>query len=137
MVSNTPSHLSSDRLGIACYLRQGGSHHRGAFVHPLVHLMTTVLLPGALRLGKSAVKALHESARLPRMNESSRRSVVMSYVAGALAIVAGVFCSVGLLELGAPRAELCQYGTAFCDKPLYLLFAVGLAAAWGVFVSVR
>jgi len=61
----------------------------------------------------------------------------MSYVAGALAIVAGVFCAAGLLELGATGAELCRYGTAFCDKPLYLLFTAGLAAAWGVFVSVR
>jgi hypothetical protein len=57
----------------------------------------------------------------------------MSYVAGAMAIIAGVFCSAGLLDLGASSAELCQYGT----KPLYLLIAAGFAAAWGTFVSIR
>ncbi len=61
----------------------------------------------------------------------------MFYVAGVLAILAGVFYSVGLHELGNTGAELCEYGTAFCDKPLYLLVAAGLAAAWGAFVSVR
>lgn len=57
----------------------------------------------------------------------------MSYVAGALAIVAGVFCCAGLLELSVSGAERYQ----FCDKPLYLLFVAGLAVAWGAFVSVR
>ena len=61
----------------------------------------------------------------------------MFYVAGALAITAGVFCSAGLHELGTSGAELCQYGPALCDKPLYLLVAASLAAAWGAFVSVR
>jgi hypothetical protein len=61
----------------------------------------------------------------------------MYYVAGALAIAAGVFCFAGLHELGASGLELCQYGGAFCDKPHYLPIAAGLAAAWGAFVSVR
>jgi hypothetical protein len=61
----------------------------------------------------------------------------MYYVAGALAIAAGVFYSAGLHELGNTGAELCQYGATLCDKPLYLLVAAGLAAAWGAFVSVR
>jgi len=61
----------------------------------------------------------------------------MSYVAGALAIVAGVFCSAGLLELGATGAELCQYGNCISRQTALLLFAAGLAAAWGAFVSVR
>ena len=59
----------------------------------------------------------------------------MFYVAGALAIAAGVFSSVGLHELGISGAEL--YESALCDKPPYLLVAAGLAAAWGAFVSVR
>jgi hypothetical protein len=42
----------------------------------------------------------------------------MSYVAGALAIVAGVFCSAGLLELGAAGAELCQYELHFATNRL-------------------
>ena len=61
----------------------------------------------------------------------------MFYVAGALAIAAGLFSSVGLIQLGSSGAELCQYGTTLCDKPPYLLVAAGLAAAWGAFVSVR
>jgi hypothetical protein len=54
----------------------------------------------------------------------------MYYVAGALAIAAGVFSSAGLHELA-------NSGAALCDKPLYLLVAASLAAAWGAFVSVR
>jgi hypothetical protein len=50
----------------------------------------------------------------------------MYYVAGALAIAAGLFSSVGLHGLSSSG-----------DKPLYLLIAAGLAAAWGTFVSVR
>jgi hypothetical protein len=42
----------------------------------------------------------------------------MFYVAGALAIAAGVFYS----------AELHEYGPTLCDKPLYLV-AAGLATA--------
>ena len=61
----------------------------------------------------------------------------MHYVGGALAIAAGVFSSMGLHELGVSGAELCQYESAFCDKPVYLLVAAGLAAARGAFVSVR
>jgi hypothetical protein len=61
----------------------------------------------------------------------------MYYVAGALAIAAGVFSSAGLLKLANSGAELCQYSPALCDRPLSLLVAAGLAAAWGAFVSVR
>ncbi len=61
----------------------------------------------------------------------------MFYVADILAILAGVFYSAGLHELGSTGSEFCRYGSPFCDKPLYLLVAAGLAAAWGAFVSVR
>jgi len=47
----------------------------------------------------------------------------MFYVAGALAIAAGVFSFVGLHELGISGAEL--YESALCDKPPYLLVAAG------------
>jgi hypothetical protein len=60
----------------------------------------------------------------------------MYYVAGALAIAAGVFSSAGLLKLANSGAELC-HSPALCDRPLSLLVAAGLAAAWGAFVSVR
>lgn len=61
----------------------------------------------------------------------------MFYVAGFLAILAGLFYAAGLRELGFSGVEICEYGSTFCDKPLYLLVAAGLAAAWGAFVSVR
>ena len=61
----------------------------------------------------------------------------MYYVAGLLAIFAGIFYAAGVRELGSAGAEMCQYGGTFCDKPHYLLVAAGLAAAWGAFVSVR
>lgn len=61
----------------------------------------------------------------------------MYYVAGALAIAAGIFYSAGLQQLGSTGTEICQYGMTLCDKPVYLLVAAGLAAAWGAFVSVR
>ena len=61
----------------------------------------------------------------------------MFYVAGALAIAAGVFYSAGLHELGQSAADLCLYGSTLCDKPHPLLIAAGLATAWGAFVSVR
>ena len=61
----------------------------------------------------------------------------MFYVAGVLAIQTGLFYSAGVHELGSGGAELCSYSAIFCDKPLYLLVAAGLAAAWGAFVSVR
>jgi hypothetical protein len=50
----------------------------------------------------------------------------MHYVAGAVAVAAGVVSSVGLHGLSSSG-----------DKPLYLLVAAGLAAAWGAFVSLR
>ena len=34
----------------------------------------------------------------------------MYYVAGALAIAAGVFYSAGLQQLGSTGTEICQYG---------------------------
>jgi hypothetical protein len=61
----------------------------------------------------------------------------MYYVAGLLAIFAGIFYAAGVRELGSAGVEMCQYGGAFCDRPHYLLVAAGLAAAWGAFVSVR
>ena len=50
----------------------------------------------------------------------------MHYVAGALAVAAGVASSVGLHGLSNSG-----------DEPLYLLVTAGLAAAWGAFVSLR
>lgn len=79
---------------------------------------------------------LRESARLSRMDRATGAHG-MHYVGGALAIAAGLFSSAGLLQLGSSGAEPYQYGATLCDKPLYLLVAAGLAAAWGAYVSVR
>ena len=61
----------------------------------------------------------------------------MFFVAGVLAILSGLFYVAGNHELGSAGVTMCQYGSTFCDSPLYLLVAAGLAAAWGAFVSVR
>jgi hypothetical protein len=61
----------------------------------------------------------------------------MFFVAGVLAVLAGLFYAAGQHEIGTVGVEMCRYGGTFCDNPIYVLVAAGLAAAWGAFVSVR
>lgn len=61
----------------------------------------------------------------------------MFFVAGVLAVLAGLFYAASHNEIGSFGVTMCQYGPTFCDHPLYVLAAAGLAAAWGAFVSVR
>ncbi|MGC4083116.1 MAG: hypothetical protein QM736_13655 [Vicinamibacterales bacterium] len=61
----------------------------------------------------------------------------MYYAAAALAILSGVFYAAGQRELGAYSADVCRYGSMFCDNPTYVMVAAGLAAVWGKFVSIR
>ena len=61
----------------------------------------------------------------------------MFFAAGILAILAGLFYAAGHHELGSAGVTMCRYGSTFCENPLYLLVAAGLAAVWGAFVSVR
>ena len=61
----------------------------------------------------------------------------MFVVGGVLAVLAGLFYAAGHHELGSAGVTMCRYGRTFCDNPLYLLAAAGIAAAWGAFVSVR
>jgi hypothetical protein len=61
----------------------------------------------------------------------------MFFVAGVLAVLAGLFYAAGHHELGSLGVTLCRYGRTFCDAPIYPLVAAGLAAAWGAFVSAR
>lgn len=61
----------------------------------------------------------------------------MFYVAGILAIVAGLFYAAGNHEIGSLGTEMCRYGDTFCNHPTYIAVAAGLAAVWGAFVSVR
>ena len=59
------------------------------------------------------------------------------FAAAMLVVLSGLFCLAGQHELGSLSAEMCQYGGAFCDNPVYVLAGAGLAAIWGMFVSVR
>ena len=61
----------------------------------------------------------------------------MFFVAGVLTVLAGLFYAAGHDDLGSFGRMMCRYGPSFCDHPLYVLVAAGLAAAWGTFVSVR
>ena len=61
----------------------------------------------------------------------------MFFVAGILAVLAGLFYAAGHHEIGTLGVEMCRYGNTFCDNPFYVLVGAGLAAVWGAFVSVR
>jgi len=61
----------------------------------------------------------------------------MYYVAAALLGLSGLFYSASHHEIGSFGATVCTYGSAFCDNPIYVVTGAGLAAAWGMFVSVR
>jgi hypothetical protein len=61
----------------------------------------------------------------------------MFFAAGILAVLAGLFYAAGHRELGSAGVTMCRYGSTFCQNPLYLLVAAGLAAVWRAFVSVR
>ena len=68
---------------------------------------------------------------------NDQTTLAMNYVAAALAVLSGLFYAAGNHEIGSIGAQMCQYGSAFCDHPSYVLVAAALAAAWGTFVSVR
>ncbi|MGY3034587.1 hypothetical protein ACVIIV_003757 [Bradyrhizobium sp. USDA 4354] len=61
----------------------------------------------------------------------------MYYVATALLVLSGLFYSASRHELGQFGAGVCSYGGAFCDNPVVLFTGAALAAAWGMFVSVK
>jgi hypothetical protein len=61
----------------------------------------------------------------------------MFFVAGVLAVLAGLFYAAGHHEIGSMGVEMCRYGGTFCDNPLYVLVGAGLAAVWGTFVTIR
>jgi hypothetical protein len=61
----------------------------------------------------------------------------MYFVAAVLAVLAGVFYAAGHHEIGSWSADVCRYGSTFCDSPTYVLAGAILAALWGGFVSVR
>jgi hypothetical protein len=61
----------------------------------------------------------------------------MFFVAGVLAVLAGLFYAAGHHKIGGLGVEMCRYGDTFCDNPIYVLAGAGLAAVWGAFVSIR
>jgi hypothetical protein len=61
----------------------------------------------------------------------------MYYVAAALLVLSGLFYSASHHELGQFGTNMCSYGSAFCDNPLIVFSGAALAAAWGMFVSVK
>lgn len=61
----------------------------------------------------------------------------MYYVSAALLVLSGLFYSASHHELGQFGANMCSYGSAFCDNPLIVFSGAALAAAWGMFVSVK
>jgi len=40
-------------------------------------------------------------------------------------------------ELGSFGADVCSYGGTFCDSPVIVFTGAALAAAWGMFVSIK
>jgi len=61
----------------------------------------------------------------------------MYFVAAVLVVLAGLFYAAGNHEIGSVGVEVCRYGGLFCENPHYVLTAVGIAAVWGTFVSVK
>ncbi len=61
----------------------------------------------------------------------------MYFVATVLVVLSGLFYAAGDHEIGSLGVTMCTYGSPFCDNPLIVLVGAGLAAAWGMFVSVR
>jgi hypothetical protein len=61
----------------------------------------------------------------------------MYFVAAVLTVLSGLFYAAGNNEIGSFGADVCRYGSTFCDNPVYVLAGAALAAIWGAFVSVR
>jgi hypothetical protein len=61
----------------------------------------------------------------------------MYFVAAVLVVLAGMFYAAGHHEIGSWSADVCRYGSTFCESPIYVLAGAILAALWGGFVSVR
>jgi membrane protease YdiL (CAAX protease family) len=66
-----------------------------------------------------------------------RKETSMYFAAAALAVLSGLFYAAGHHELGSIGTDMCRYGSTFCENPVYVLVGAGLAAVWGMFVSVR
>ena len=61
----------------------------------------------------------------------------MYIVAAALLVLSGLFYSASQHEIGSFGVTMCTYGSAFCNNPMIVVSGAALAAAWGMFVSVK
>jgi hypothetical protein len=61
----------------------------------------------------------------------------MNFVAAVLVVLSGLFYAADHKEIGALGDQMCRYGSAFCDNPVYVFVGAVLAALWGTFVSTR
>ena len=52
-------------------------------------------------------------------------------------MLSGLFYSASHHELGQFGSDVCRYGSAFCDNPVVVFTGAALAAAWGMFVSIK
>jgi hypothetical protein len=80
--------------------------------------------------------ALHGNIVRPAL-EITHGGRPIYFVAAILVVLSGLFYLAGQHQLGSLSTEVCQYGSTFCDNPVYVLAGAGLAAVWGMFVSVR
>jgi hypothetical protein len=78
-----------------------------------------------------------KSVRAMLAHVRSQEREPMYYVAGALLGLSALFYSAGHHELGSLGADVCSYGGAFCDSPIVVFTGAALAAAWGMFVSIK
>jgi len=53
------------------------------------------------------------------------------FVAAVLFILSGVFYAAGHHEIGGFSADVCRYGSAFCDSPVYVLAGAGPRGGMG------
>jgi hypothetical protein len=75
--------------------------------------------------------------RLKTVNIHPFTEGAMHFVAGALAVLSGLFYAADHHEIGSLGVAMCKYGSVFCDNPAYVFVGAVLAALWGTFVSVR
>jgi hypothetical protein len=61
----------------------------------------------------------------------------MNVVAAVLVVLTGLFYAASNHDIGSLGTTMCQYGSAFCDKPYLVFTGAILAALWGTFVSIR
>jgi hypothetical protein len=85
------------------------------------------------RSGFGGMKSLRTMLAHPRSEERC----AMYYVAAALLGLSGLFYSASHHELGQFGSNVCSYGSTFCDNPVVVFSGAALAAAWGMFVSIK